>query len=147
MKNLILTAALCVMASGVALAQDVPGAHFIENWDMNQDGVVSLEDAMEKRSDVFVMFDSDENGALSADEYKSFDATRAEDMKQNAGGGGHGKGPMKRAQAGLTLEFNDVDKDGQVTKEEFVGRTKDWMVMLDRNGDGNVSKKDFGPRP
>ena len=147
MKRMSLTIAFLIMTTGLVLAQEMPGSHFMENWDINEDGVLSLEDAMEKRSDVFVMFDMDENGSLSAEEYKLFDQTRNEDMEQNAGGRiGHGNRAMENVQKGLLLTFNDVDGDGNVTKEEFVGCSQDWMEMLDRNGDGIVTSKDFGPQ-
>lgn len=142
-RTLLLIASFGAMVS-IASAQNVPGEHFIENWDMNGDGIVSVDDAREKRGDVFVMFDADENGVLDASEYKLFDETRAEDMRNNGDnpGGKH----MMRAQAGLIMEFNDVDDDGTVTKAEFVGKTEDWLAMLDRSGDGQVDGTDFGPR-
>lgn len=146
MKRTILAAAMMTATIATVSAQGAPGAHFLENWDLNQDGVVSLEDATEQRSDVFAMFDADENGSLSAEEYKLFDETREEDMKQNAAGHGQGKGGMGRAQEGLTMAYNDVDGDGLVTKDEFVGKTADWLAMMDRDGDGFVNASDFGPR-
>lgn len=143
MKRTILTSAILAITIATASAQSVPGAHFLENWDLNEDGKVSLEDARERRADVFTMFDSDENGQLSGEEYKLFDETRKEDAAQNAGG--HGSGGMRRTQEGLTLTFNDVDENGSVSKSEFVGKTADWLALIDRNDDGDVTLEDFGP--
>lgn len=139
-----LTAAL-ILGTGAAFAtENQPGAHFIENWDMNGDGSVSVADATEKRGDVFYMFDQNEDGYLDAQEYVLFDQTRAEDAANN--GGGHGKGNMKRMQEGMTLGFNDVNGDGKVSKDEFLTRTAAWIEMADRDGDGVISEADFGPR-
>lgn len=142
MKNLIVAAGFLVMSMGMASAQVLPGAHFIENWDLNADGKVTLEEATERRGDLFVMFDTDENNELNAEEYALFDQTREEDMAQNVVG--HGNGGMMGAQSGLMMDFNDVNLDGVVTKDEFVGKVPEWLTMMDRNGDGEVTADDFG---
>ncbi|MDO7624321.1 MAG: EF-hand domain-containing protein [Loktanella sp.] len=126
-----------------AFAQDTPGSHFVENWDLDGNGSVSSEEITERRGDIFVMFDQDEDGMLSAEEYVLFDETRAADMENNAGG--HGKGG-DRMQEGLTLGFNDTDADGQVSKEEFVSNSAAWFTQIDRNGDAMITSADFGPQ-
>ena len=65
------------------------------------------------------MFDQDENGALDAAEYDLFDETRTADMQANAGG--H-NGQMRGVSQAMARDFNDVDKDGLVTEEEFLSR-------------------------
>lgn len=126
-----------------AFAQDTPGSHFVENWDLDGNGSVSSEEITERRGDIFVMFDQDEDGMLSAEEYVLFDETRAADMDNNAGG--HGKGG-DRMQEGLTLGFNDTDADGTVSKEEFVSNSAAWFTQIDRNGDAMITSADFGPQ-
>ena len=93
-KTLSLSAAALVFALPV-LAQNTPGAHFIENWDADGDGKISLAEATEKRTDIFTMFDMDDDNSLSASEYDAFDETRAEDLANNAqpqAGQGMGQG-------------------------------------------------------
>ena len=126
-----------------AFAQDTPGTHFVENWDLDGNGSVSAEEITERRGDIFTMFDQDEDGMLSAEEYVLFDETRAADMENNSGG--HGKGG-DRMQEGLTLGFNDTDADGQVSKEEFVSNSAAWFTQIDRNGDAMITSADFGPQ-
>ena len=126
-----------------AFAQDTPGTHFVENWDLDGNGSVSAEEITERRGDIFTMFDQDEDGMLSAEEYVLFDETRAADMENNAGG--HGRGG-DRMQEGLTLVFNDTDADGQVSKEEFVSNSAAWFTQIDRNGDAMITSADFGPQ-
>lgn len=141
--KLTIFAAAVAFAPLAATAQDGPGSHFIENWDLNQDGSVSLEEAVERRDMIFVMFDQDENGKLNAEEYVLFDETRAEDMKNN--GGGHGKGG-RRIQEGMTLSFNDTNGDGMVSAEEFSSKSAAWFARIDRDGDQIVTAADFGPK-
>lgn len=136
-------AALALLMPIAAAAQGTPGAHFIENWDLDANGSVSLDEITERRGDVFVMFDQDENGSLDAAEYALFDETRAADMEINAGGHGNGR---HRMQAGLTLAFNDTNADGEVSKEEFIANSAAWVAGVDRDGDGAITAADFGPR-
>lgn len=143
MTKITLLATLALLMPHAVSAQGTPGSHFIENWDLNENGSVSLEEITERRGDVFVMFDQDENGSLDAAEYVLFDETRAADMENNAGG--HGKGGH-RMQEGLTLAFNDINADGEVSKEEFIAKSAAWVAQVDRDGDGTITAADFGPQ-
>lgn len=143
MTRFIAPAILALSMPLAAAAEDTPGSHFIENWDLNEDGSVSLEEITERRGDVFFMFDQDENDSLDAEEYVLFDETRAADMENNAGG--HGKGGQ-RMQQGLTLAFNDTDADGAVSKEEFIANSAAWLAQVDRDNDGVITAADFGPQ-
>ena len=134
-------AAALFLGTATFAQQGKPGAHFIENWDLDEDGQVTFAEAKEKRGDLFTMFDQDEDSQLSDAEYDLFDETRRADMDENAGG--HKKGPMRGVDKAMTREFNDVNGDGQVSRDEFVGRTGDWFTMMDRTGDGVVTTQDF----
>lgn len=141
-KTLTLVLAL---AGTSVMAQETPGTHFIENWDLDANGAVTVEEITERRDMVFNMFDNDENNQLNAEEYAQFDETRKADMEANAGGHGNGQGGG-RMMEGMTMAFNDTDSDGVVTRDEFVAGSTGWFAMLDRNEDGNVTADDFGPR-
>ncbi len=141
--RLLLTIAAALTLGSAAYAQQgQPGAHFIENWDMNEDGHVSLADAEQKRGEIFIMFDQDEDGLLNSSEYDLFDETRQADMNENAGG--HKKGAMRNVNNAMKREFNDVNGDGMVSQDEFVSKAADWFKMMDRTGDGIVTTEDFG---
>ncbi|NDW53131.1 EF-hand domain-containing protein [Aliiroseovarius sp. PrR006] len=148
-----------------ALAQNQPGAHFIEMWDLDENGSVSIEEARERRGDIFHTFDADDDGVLSAEDYVLFDEAREADMKEHGigqGGGqgqgkgqgqGQGKGQGKGKRQGMgehsaamsmTRENADLDGDGQVTREEFLAGVDLWFPKQDRNGDGVISQEDFG---
>lgn len=142
MKLLSLATAAALLFTSAAFAQQGGmGGHFIENWDQDSDGAVTLAELAEKRENVFASFDSNEDGMLDAEEYALFDEARANDQAQI--GGGHGKGkngpetPMERS-------FNDTNADGMVSAEEWAAGSPLMFAKLDKNGDGKVTSDDFG---
>ncbi|MDB4213490.1 EF-hand domain-containing protein [Octadecabacter sp.] len=143
MTKLTVLVTLAVLAPYTVLADETPGSHFIENWDLDGNRSVSLEEITERRGMVFTMFDQNEDGSLDADEYVLFDETRAADMEMNAGGQGKGG---DRMQEGLTLGFNDTNEDGAVSMDEFVSNSAAWVAQVDRDGDSMITAADFGPR-
>jgi hypothetical protein len=150
---------IALLLATPVLAQEGPGSHFVTNWDLDGNGAVSLAEATERRGDIFVTFDADEDGQLSASEYDAFDAARAADregMMQGQGQGkgqgqgqgrgkGRGMGDGMDEEGGMMRGFNDGNSDGTVSREEFLARVPDWFAMMDRDGDGNVTEADFGP--
>lgn len=139
-------ALLLALLPCTAMAQEaVPGGHFIENWDFDGDGAVTLAEAIQKRGEIFYMFDQNENGLLDAAEYDLFDETRAADRAVNADG--HKNRRMDAAEGGMRRDFTDLDGDGQVSAAEFEGSTESWFARVDRNADGMVTTADFGPGP
>lgn len=142
MKRTTTFAAMVALAATAAGAQGNPGAHFIENWDLDGDEIVTVQELEIRRDDVFYTFDSNEDGRLDVEEYVDFDEARANDMADNAG---HGNG-MRRAAEGMTRAFNDADGDGAVDRTEFLARTAAWMALIDRDGSGTITQADFGQR-
>lgn len=141
MIKLTVLATLAFVMPLAVSAQGTPGSHFIENWDLDASGAVSVEEIIERREMVFNMFDDDQNDSLDPAEYVIFDETRAADMENNAGGHGASGGRM---QDGLTLAFNDTNADGEVSKEEFIANSAAWLAQVDRDGDGEITAADFG---
>lgn len=135
--------AVATFSPFAAAAQETPGAHFIANWDLDGNGTVSVAEITERREMVFGMFDDDQNGMLDAAEYVIFDETRAADMANNASGHGAGAGRM---QEGLALAFNDANEDGAVSLEEFIANSAAWVALVDRDADGEITARDFGPQ-
>ncbi len=140
---LAIAALMTLTAVPVVLAGDRPGAHFIENWDLNSDGEVTADEARERRGNVFASFDANDDGYLDAEEYELFDEARAQDMAENEPAG-MGRGARNPAN-GMRLEVNDNGRDGKVSQAEFLDNAPDWIAKIDRNGDGVVSLADFGP--
>ncbi|KUJ76199.1 hypothetical protein AVO45_12860 [Ruegeria marisrubri] len=140
---LISTVVLAAATAALADGHKVPGAHFIENWDLNGDGQVSAEETAEKRAEIFTMFDQDEDGTLNQAEYDLFDETRRADIVANAGGR---KGPMQVVDKAMDRKFNDLDGDGAVSRAEFDEQSVKFFEMIDRTGDGMVDAADFKPK-
>jgi hypothetical protein len=143
MKKLSTYVVVICLIPTLSFAEDTLDSHFIENWDLNNNGSVLLEEITERRGDVFFMFDQDENEVITAEEYALFDETRAADMENNAGGHGQGGGRM---QEGLTLAFNDRNANGEVSKAEFSTNSAAWFTQIDGDGDGMITTADFGPK-
>jgi hypothetical protein len=145
MKSLALLTTALTLTTGLAFAQaDAPGAHFIEQWDMNADGQVTLAEATDKRAEIFVMFDQSEDGIMDATEWDSIAAHLAEEDGNGGGQGGMGHGPGKYIHDAMTAAFNDANADGTVTMEEFTAATEALFAVIDRNGDGVMTSADFG---
>ena len=140
--KILLTLTALLLSTPAAFAQTgMPGAHFIENWDLDGNGAVTAAEIAEKRSDVFASFYADENASLSAAEYALFDEARANDQAQM--GGGHGKG-MQNLEAPMQRSFNDANADGEVSASEWAAASPKMFAALDRNGDGSITTADFG---
>ncbi|MEN8838083.1 MAG: EF-hand domain-containing protein [Celeribacter marinus] len=161
MKHLFSVLALTVALPATVSAQQF-GGHFMESWDTDSDGTVTLAEVEERRGDIFYMFDVNEDGFLDAQEYVQFDETRVADREvhmeeaqetasQGASmGQGKGQGPtgmsagISGVQNAMTLAYNDTDGDGQVSRDEFTSNTAGWFVTMDKTGDGVVNADDFG---
>ncbi|WP_162916962.1 hypothetical protein [Cohaesibacter haloalkalitolerans] len=111
---------------------------FVGSWDGDEDGVVTLKEAQERRGDYFDSLDENEDGVIVAAEFTEFlNNTRMPPAEATNG---------QRGLFGMTLDFNDANRDGKVDREEFLAQTARWLNGMDRNGDGKVSNDDFGPR-
>ncbi len=152
MKRIVILAAALALGTTAYAGNGQPGAHFLDSWDMNEDDQVTLEEATERRGDIFYTFDENDDGMLSAQDYSAFDAARAADQEGQefgvgkGGQGNGGQGNQQRASVGMEMEFNDVDNDGFVSRDEFLSRSVDWFTLLDKNSDGVVTVEDFGRR-
>lgn len=111
---------------------------FVDSWDSDEDGTVSLAEANERRAEFFSVLDDDEDGKIVAKEFTAFLTNQRMPPEEATNG--------QRGLFGMDLAFNDANKDGFVTKEEFLAQTQRWLDGMDRSGDGKVTSADFGPR-
>jgi len=155
MKMLTIVSALALAAfGGAALASSHggdqgngqgggQGAHFFEEWDMNEDGTVTLEDIEARRVDIFNMFDLNGDATIDAEEQANMAQTIAEQEENNREG--HGiNGPGPRIHAAMVPAYNDADADGLITAAEFAAASPRLFADIDRNSDGQVNRLDFG---
>lgn len=150
-QMLILTAALAAFG-GAALAQGQGNgamAGFVQEWDMNADGRVTVEDFTERRTTQFDMFDLNGDAGIDAGEQVNMAQTIAGAQEANHGGegGGHGQGgngPGLRIHAAMSADYADTDRDGTISAEEWSAATQRLFAEMDRSGDGELNRADFG---
>lgn len=162
MKTTLITAstiALMLATGAQAQGNGQRGANFIASWDMSQTGYVSLDDMQTRRGDLFDMFDHDGNGYLEADELAQMAETvtaqgelrlerQAENRAERQGEGRRGQGQNANPtgaiiHAAMSVEFNDANGDGRISRAEFLTATERLFATLDRNGDGRIDLSDF----
>jgi hypothetical protein len=164
MKLTLAVLAMTAALSGAASAQQGnPGQHFLDQWDADSDGSVTTAEVATKRSEVFGMFDQDEDQTLSAAEWAQVDDHMSMEMGQGKDGHGQGMGhgsgqgmgmgkrmgmggmagPGQAVHEGMTPAFNDADGDGIVTLAEFDAASAKLFPLMDADGDGAVTAADF----
>lgn len=141
--KLSITATAFVLTASAALAQTTPGDQFMQAWDLDGDGIATLAELQEMRSNVFASFDANDDGVLDAEEYVLFDEARAADVANYQD---DQRAQMQKVADGMSLASSDLDADGRVSREEFLKGVEPWFTALDRNADGGVTLEDFGAK-
>ncbi len=115
----LLSAAALALTMPLSVNAQVPGEDFLNNWDYDGDGQVTLAEVLERRADLFDGFDADENGVLSEEEMADHNAMRdamqsTHERPETAGGGwgrqgggfgrGMGMGPQGGGQRGPMMQ-------------------------------------------
>ncbi len=110
---------------------------FLEVWDMDADGKVTMREVDEMRIAIFETFDKDGDGALNSEEYTAFDKARGDAAKDS-------NSPLlKRAVHGLRRESMDTNLDGMVTRNDMSAALRDWFMSHDKDKDGVLTDGDF----
>jgi hypothetical protein len=115
---------------------NAPGRGRFTMIDENEDGVISAEEAASAVDQVFTAMDADDDASLTMDEYL---AVRM--------GSGEGWNPERQAarQAAKQARYSqmDVDKNGTVSKAEFIDGGKAHFDAADGDNDGKVTPWEF----
>jgi len=118
-------------------------AEFVSEWDMNDDGMVTVEDLATRRADLFAMFDLNGDNGIDAEEQANMADTIAMQQEVNHGGA-HGQGgPGALIHGAMTAEYADTNHDGIISADEWTAATPRLFAQLDRNGDGQLDAQDF----
>ena len=134
MKPLFPPFAALVLVASQSFAADT---NFMENWDLDNDGVVTWSDLQHLQRRIFETFDTDGDGALNSAEYTEFDKARAAAAESS------GNPIALRAVNGLSRDRFDRNLDGQVTRDEFETALREWFTRHDGNKDGVLGAGDF----
>ena len=118
------------------------GAAMFDKMDANHDGKLDAADRAAHESQMFDRADTNHDGALSRQEvaaaHSGHDGTGAAPHGMHSGkrGGMHGEhcGGM------MMLHMADTNKDGAVSRDEFLSAHAKHFDMMDANHDGQVSQ-------
>lgn len=155
MKTALLASGL--LCSSLALAQGGSTSRFMQFFDTNKDGVVSLDEFNSAMLARFHAMDTDHNGVVSAKEFYAYiqhrrlqhREARLKQMDANGDGRVTEAEYLAYMNKEAKIRFDRMDKnhDGILTANELVsGRhhhgTHNWKRLfhkLDKNGDGVLS--------
>jgi hypothetical protein len=143
-KSLILAAALAAI-SAPALAASHARDTFIKEQDVNGDGVVTKEEFVITRDQLFKAIDADKNGSLSKEEYVGEFKARLEKRLAASPDTAEKKEEERvrqMRQADVRFGVLDSDKSGAITPAEFAYSGWRMFVTHDTNKDGTVSAAD-----
>lgn len=102
--------------------------------DSNKDGKLDQADRAAHHGEMFAKLDTDKNGSISRSEFDAAHQARGgEGMKRERGerGGKMAKMMLRRA---------DANKDGAVSRDEFMVGATAHFDMMDANKDGKLTK-------
>ncbi len=161
-KTLIGLSLVALAAGGVAIAQPMGGpgrdpmgdktvtraeaqAHAAEMFakmDANKDGKLDAADRQARRAAMFDRLDTDKNGAISRDEFNVRHQRADGEGMKGKGTRGHGMRGMhgKKGMGGMMmLGMADTNKDGAVSRDEFLAAHARHFDMADANKDGSLT--------
>ena len=112
---------------------------FMESYDLNSDGHVSVEEFYEARDKGYTARDGNGDGAVKADEYVAeYEVRLDKELAERR--------DRQLKQAYVRFGVLDGDKDGVMTLEEFKTSGKRMFDRLDTNKDGVIDEKDDAER-
>ena len=112
------------------------GMRMMAMIDTNSDGVIGDDEAASRVEGVFLAMDNDGNGEVTMEEYMAV---------RMGPGEGRNKDRMAKMQEAKKQRFEamDTDKDGKVTKAQFLDAGKARFLAADTDKDGKVTPWEF----
>jgi hypothetical protein len=130
-----LAALLCFAATPVLAGpgQGYAGkGKFMNFFDSNDDGVVTMEEFKDSSAARFDKMDADHDNTVTQDEFSGYVGQRREEHRQQR------------------FESIDSNKDGQLSKDEYSAYTQQKaerrFAGIDSNGDGLISSEEYSVR-
>jgi hypothetical protein len=127
--SLVILLIMCLTAFG----QGTPGASEqkprkdrFQEMDVNQDGIVTLDEFLSHEKKKFQRIDKDGNGKISQAEMQAHESQRP-----NGGKGGD------------RFTKLDTNHDSSVSLEEYLAGEKRKFTAIDKNGDGRLSQDEM----
>jgi Ca2+-binding EF-hand superfamily protein len=115
---------------------NAPGRGRFTLVDVNEDGVISAEEAASAADQVFTAMDSDDDGSVTREEYMA--------VRMGTGSGWNAERQAAR-QTAKEARFADMDhdKNGAVSKAEFIDGAQAHFDAADTDKNGAVSPWEF----
>lgn len=110
--------------------------------DTDEDGKLSTSE-IENASKTLMKLDKDGDGILSAEELRPDPSKMPGAIAGGPGMAGPGAGPLGGALAGRMFEQRDANNDGKLTGDEIPDRIRERLSVIDRDGDGAISKAEM----
>lgn len=124
-----------------------------DKLDANRDGKLDPADHAAHLGQMFDAADTDHNGSLSRDEFaaahqrgpQAGESQESDDQRGGQRGGQHGAkrgGQHDGGRAMHMIKMADTNKDGTVTRDEFMAMSGQHFDKMDANHDGKLTKQE-----
>ena len=107
--------------------------------DTDQDGTLSASE-IANASKALVHLDKNGDGIISSEEMRPDPSTMPGGF---AGAGPGAGGQFNGAMMSKIFERSDANADGKLTGDEIPERMRDKVAMIDKDGDGSITKSEF----
>ncbi|MDQ7018056.1 MAG: EF-hand domain-containing protein [Robiginitomaculum sp.] len=120
--------------------------------DTNKDGKVSLKEFEAKSSPLFEKLDRNGDGTITPQEHKAAKREMFARLDVNGDGFLSAEDKMlshekKRHTMQYGLAPLDTDKDGRISRDEFVKTNSPMFMRFDQNGDGKITREEIENAP
>ena len=111
---------------------NAPGRGRFASIDANEDGVISDEEAASQADMIFTVIDANDDGSLTIEEFMAVRMGPQVSVNPD-------REAAMQARKAARFDPMDADKNGSVSKSEFIATSKAHFDSADTNGDGKVS--------